>query len=34
MLEEGFIDEVKALKEAGIDLTKIKEIGYKELGII
>jgi tRNA dimethylallyltransferase len=32
MLEEGFIDEVKALKEAGIDLTKIKEIGYKELG--
>jgi len=32
MINEGWIEEVKALKEEGIDLNLIKEIGYKELG--
>lgn len=32
MINEGWIEEVKALKEDGIDLNLIKEIGYKELG--
>ena len=31
MINEGWIEEVKALKEDGIDLNLIKEIGYKEL---
>ena len=31
MIENGWIDELKALKNRGIDLSKIKEIGYKEL---
>ena len=32
MMDEGWIDEVKGLREKGIDLNKIKEIGYKEIG--
>ena len=31
MLESGWIEEVKGLKEKGINLNKIKEIGYKEI---
>lgn len=31
MLENGWIDEVKSLKERNIDVSKIKEIGYKEI---
>ena len=31
MIDAGWLNEVKALKEEGIDLSKLKEIGYKEL---
>ena len=31
MIEQGWIEEVKALKEDGINLSLVKEIGYKEL---
>lgn len=31
MLKNGWIDEVKALKENNIDVSSIKEIGYKEI---
>lgn len=31
MLEEGWIDECKSLKERGIDLQKIKDIGYNDI---
>ena len=31
MIEEGWIDEVKSLKEMGYDINLIKEIGYKEI---
>ena len=31
MLENGWIEECKELKNSGIDLQKIKEIGYKEI---
>lgn len=33
MIEEGWLKEVKELKRNNIDLTKIKDIGYKELGL-
>ena len=33
MLDLGWLDEVKSLKEKNIDLNKIKDIGYKELGL-
>jgi len=32
MIDQGWIEEVKALKEDGINLNLVKEIGYKELG--
>lgn len=31
MIEEGWIEEVKSLKEMGYDINLIKEIGYKEI---
>ena len=31
MINQGWIEEVKALKEDGINLSLVKEIGYKEL---
>ncbi len=31
MIEEGWIEEVKKLKDLGIDISKIKEIGYQEI---
>lgn len=31
MMENGWIEEVKALKDRNIDINKIKEIGYKEI---
>lgn len=31
MLEDGWLEEVKSLKELGYDLTKVKDIGYKEI---
>lgn len=31
MINDGWIDEVKRLKEEGYDLTKVKEIGYTSL---
>ncbi len=31
MLENGWIDEVKNLRDRNIDVSKIKEIGYKEI---
>lgn len=33
MIEEGWLKEVEELKRNNIDLTKIKDIGYKELGL-
>ena len=33
MIEEGWLKEVKELIRNNIDLTKIKDIGYKELGL-
>ena len=33
MIEEGWLIEVEELKRNNIDLTKIKDIGYKELGL-
>lgn len=33
MIEEGWLKEVEELKGNNIDLTKIKDIGYKELGL-
>jgi len=32
MIDQGWIEEIKALKEDGINLNLVKEIGYKELG--
>ena len=31
MLEDGWIEEVKSLKNRGIDISSIKEIGYREI---
>ena len=31
MIDAGWLNEVRALKKEGIDLSKLKEIGYKEL---
>ena len=33
MLEEGWIEECRSLKEKGIDLQKIKDIGYSDINL-
>ena len=31
MIEDGWLEEVKTLKEQGVDFKKVKDIGYREL---